>query len=125
MPFNTAGQNANAEPNCQFRSTTGSQDAAFKFSGLAADPSRMAEVAGSVSSSKRFVSPRRSVFFIKSRSCSGVTLVGTARCWAMSWSNWSTAVISRSASKSILQVEMTPLVGLAGEPVLAGENKER
>src|SRR4026209_1979657 len=63
--------NARFPPACRF-TTAGAQDAALKSSGLAWDSSRVADVAGSASSSNRFVSRRRSVFFIKSRNCSGV-----------------------------------------------------
>src|SRR4030095_5469098 len=43
----------------------------------------------------------------------------------MSCSSCSTAVISRSARRVDLQVEMTSLVGLPREPILARQDKER
>jgi hypothetical protein len=64
----------------------------------------------------------RSVFFMRSPSCSGVTRVRTAICLHMSRMSWSNC--SQPYARQQLQVETTALARLPPKSVLPGEDEE-
>jgi hypothetical protein len=81
-------------------------------------------VPGSANFTVRFVSRRTSVFFIRSRNCSGVAVAERQNAEGVLQQSEHSGHLSFGGQID-LQSEMTAFVGLTCESVLAGQDEQR